>query len=319
MHFSQKKLIISLVALAALISLGGSCAKKDSMTIPQPENPQVENSETVSDDRLAVPSKIVVALEAQNGSGQDGTATLADVDGKVRVTIALTGAQPGAEPSHIHAGSCPTPGAVTYPLNPVSQGRSETDVAVSMADLLNQLPLAINVHKSADELGVYVACGDITREGDDDVSAPMPVPGFDTKETEVNDDDSATEDETSSDDNAAANTGTDDSSSTPGAAGSAGETTDAAAIKAFTIEGTNFAFSQKEIRVKKGDTVKVTLNVTDGFHDFVIDEFNAKTKQMNEGGTETIQFVADRVGTFEYYCSVGKHREMGMVGTLVVE
>jgi len=50
-----------------------------------------------------------------------------------------------------------------------------------------------------------------------------------------------------------------------------------------------------------------------------MNEFNARTKQIKAGETETIEFIADKVGSFEYYCSVGQHRQMGMVGTLVVE
>lgn len=90
-------------------------------------------------------------------------------------------------------------------------------------------------------------------------------------------------------------------------------------VKEFTVDGTDFSFSVKEMKVKKGDTVKVTFNNTKGFHDWVIDEFNAKTKQLKEGESETIEFVADQAGTYEYYCSVGKHRQNGMVGKLIVE
>jgi plastocyanin len=86
-----------------------------------------------------------------------------------------------------------------------------------------------------------------------------------------------------------------------------------------TVVGTNMVFDVKEIRVKKGDTVRVTFKNEEGFHDWVIDEFNAKTKQIGAGKEETVEFVADQTGTFEYYCSVGKHRENGMVGTLIVE
>jgi plastocyanin len=32
-----------------------------------------------------------------------------------------------------------------------------------------------------------------------------------------------------------------------------------------------------------------------------------------------IEFVANKKGKFEYYCSVGEHRAMGMKGNLVVE
>ena len=57
----------------------------------------------------------------------------------------------------------------------------------------------------------------------------------------------------------------------------------------------------------------------EGFHNFTVDEFNARTRQINAGETDTIQFTADKAGTFEYYCNVGNHREMGMVGKLIVE
>lgn len=89
-------------------------------------------------------------------------------------------------------------------------------------------------------------------------------------------------------------------------------------VKEFTVEGSSFAFAPKTMVVNKGDTVKITFTNKVGFHDFVIDEFNARTKQIKAGESEVITFVADRVGTFEYYCSVGTHRAQGMVGTLTV-
>lgn len=91
------------------------------------------------------------------------------------------------------------------------------------------------------------------------------------------------------------------------------------ATKEFTIEGSPFEFSVKEIQVKKGDTVKVTFVNKEGMHDWVVDEFNARTKQTQVGESDIVTFVADTAGTFEYYCSVGTHRQMGMVGKLVVE
>lgn len=85
------------------------------------------------------------------------------------------------------------------------------------------------------------------------------------------------------------------------------------------MEAKPFSFSQREIRVKKGDTVKIQLTNKEGFHDWVIDEFKARTKQLQAGQSETIEFIADKTGTFEYYCSVGQHRAQGMVGKLIVE
>ncbi len=90
--------------------------------------------------------------------------------------------------------------------------------------------------------------------------------------------------------------------------------------KVFTVESSNFTFDIKEIKVKKGDKVKIVLKNKEGLHDWVVDEFNGgKTKQLKAGEEDTIEFVADKVGTFEYYCSVMKHRQMGMVGKLIVE
>jgi len=97
------------------------------------------------------------------------------------------------------------------------------------------------------------------------------------------------------------------------------EGTPSATVKEFTVTGSNFSFDPKTITVKKGDTVKVTFKNQDGFHDFVIDEFNVATKQIQGGQEEVVEFVADQAGSFEYYCSVGQHRANGMFGTLVVE
>ncbi len=111
------------------------------------------------------PSEIVLNFTAQNNSGVSGTATLSEADGKVRVKLALSNGTLGAnlppEPAHVHVGACPSPGAVKYPLNSVIAGKSETVINVSWANLKAQLPLAINVHKSATDLGTYIACTDV--------------------------------------------------------------------------------------------------------------------------------------------------------------
>lgn len=98
-----------------------------------------------------------------------------------------------------------------------------------------------------------------------------------------------------------------------------GTTTPAASVKEFTVTGQNFSFTPKTLTVSKGDTVKVTFVNSDGFHDFRIDEFNVATNKLQTGGQQTVTFVADKTGSFEYYCSVGNHRAMGMKGTLVVQ
>ena len=87
---------------------------------------------------------------------------------------------------------------------------------------------------------------------------------------------------------------------------------------AISIEGGMFYFKPNEIRVKKGETVKITFTNKEGFHDFVLDEFNVKTNQIKAGESATIEFTPDEVGEFQFYCSVGDHQAKGMVGKLIV-
>ncbi len=90
-------------------------------------------------------------------------------------------------------------------------------------------------------------------------------------------------------------------------------------VKAITLTASNFKYDKSEIRVNKGDTIRLTLNNSEGSHDVKIDEFDVATKQIQAGSTDTVEFVADKTGSFEYYCSVGNHRQMGMRGTLIVK
>ncbi len=77
-------------------------------------------------------------------------------------------------PAHIHAGQCPGVGDVVAPLNDVTvvgneaQGAADSihvdyslsTVPLALADIL-AADHAINVHQSADDMGTYIACGNI--------------------------------------------------------------------------------------------------------------------------------------------------------------
>lgn len=89
--------------------------------------------------------------------------------------------------------------------------------------------------------------------------------------------------------------------------------------KTFNVTTQGFAFTTKEMRVKKGDKVTVNFESASGMHNWVVDEFNGRTQQVQPGTKTSTTFTADKTGTFEYYCSVGQHRSMGMVGKLIVE
>ena len=89
-------------------------------------------------------------------------------------------------------------------------------------------------------------------------------------------------------------------------------------VKEFTIASDHFSFVPNSMQVKKGDRVKITFSNPLGTHDLKIDEFNAATPKLSAGQSAVVEFIADKAGAFEYYCSVGNHRAMGMWGTLVV-
>lgn len=105
---------------------------------------------------------LTVDLSAQNISSESGTAVLTEIEGKVMVSLNLTGAPKGVvQPAHIHKGSCPKPGEVLYPLTSPVDGISETTVDTTFDMLKTEMPLAVNVHKSAAQSGVYVSCGNL--------------------------------------------------------------------------------------------------------------------------------------------------------------
>jgi len=101
-------------------------------------------------------------LVAQNNSGETGTATLYDGAKGLIVKLRMSGGGEVDQPAHIHKGTCdkldPKP---TYPLKMVHDGQSETTIENVTIAQLQKAPYAINVHKSAKEVPIYVSCGNI--------------------------------------------------------------------------------------------------------------------------------------------------------------
>jgi len=85
----------------------------------------------------------------------------------------------------------------------------------------------------------------------------------------------------------------------------------------FVNEQPKPQFSLKEIKVNKGDLVRIKITVTSGMHDFKISDYNVySATPLNQ---ETIvEFTADKTGEFVYYCTIPGHRQLGQWGTLKV-
>ncbi|HET9660944.1 MAG TPA: CHRD domain-containing protein [Thermomicrobiales bacterium] len=125
--------------------------------------------------RSMAQDEVVVPIAELNDSGVSGDASLTDNgDGTTTVDILVVGAT-GGHPAHIHSGTCTELGDVVYPLTDVNaRGESVTVIDVPLADLQTAGPYAINIHLSADEIGTYVACGEIPQTAaGDETTAPV--------------------------------------------------------------------------------------------------------------------------------------------------
>jgi len=103
-----------------------------------------------------------IQLETLNGSGVNGSVTLVDVgQGRTRVDVQVEPAGNPNMPAHIHPGTCvdliPQP---KYPLQNVVDGTSSTVVPASLGELVAG-DLAVNVHRSNEDLRTYTACADL--------------------------------------------------------------------------------------------------------------------------------------------------------------
>ena len=102
-----------------------------------------------------------IALQTLNDSGVTGTVSFSKVGDKTGVKVEV---DPGGNldmPAHIHPGTCdaltPQP---KFPLENVVDGVSSTVVPASIEELFSG-NLAVNIHKSNDDLRTYTACVDI--------------------------------------------------------------------------------------------------------------------------------------------------------------
>ena len=89
----------------------------------------------------------------------------------------------------------------------------------------------------------------------------------------------------------------------------------------MTVEGKEFSYTPSTFSVKPGQKIKVLFkNVGKMEHDFVVEELGVRTKVIESGEEDTVEFVAPATGgKLTYYCSVGSHRANGMEGTITVE
>lgn len=113
--------------------------------------------------------------------------------------------------------------------------------------------------------------------------------------------------------------------SSTAASSSASTTAPAAGTVLINVELSNpqgqFVITPNVITVQSGENV--VLNVTnEGTMQHALDVqlvgSASVTPYLNPGQNFTLKFTAPSAGNYTYYCPVDSHRELGMIGTLVV-
>lgn len=89
-------------------------------------------------------------------------------------------------------------------------------------------------------------------------------------------------------------------------------------VHEVSIKAFSFGFDPKTFTVKKGEKVRLRVTNTAGVHNFNIDELGVLASTP-AGKEAVIEFTPETSGSFTYYCSIDGHRELGMMGTIVVE
>jgi plastocyanin len=228
-------------------------------------------------------------------------------------------------PAHIHTGSCANLGDVVAPLNDVTLvagsdrvGVSQTKVDLSIKDMLES-PHAIMSHASAENIGTYIACADLT--GDD--SADQLVAALSEQNASgyagvafLRKDGGKTEVDLSL--TAPAAGFTPSGSPAPGetmapmsmAPASASPEGSAAAGQAVTIQ--DFKFSPDAITVPVGATVTWT-NADSTQHTVTADDGSFDSGPLDSGATFSQTFAT--AGTFTYHCNIHSN----MTATVTVQ
>jgi hypothetical protein len=114
----------------------------------------------VSSASAAAQQSVVVTIGPgrDEGSGT-GTATLTAQGSRTQVVLRVGATNPEML-AHIHADACPGVGAVVFPLSNVVNGTSTTVIDAQLATVLGQ-GRSINLHKSPQDAGLYVGCGNL--------------------------------------------------------------------------------------------------------------------------------------------------------------
>jgi cytochrome c oxidase subunit 2 len=99
-------------------------------------------------------------------------------------------------------------------------------------------------------------------------------------------------------------------------AGSSGDVP-AAPPRSFEMTASRFKFEPATLQVSEGELVRLTLRSTDTEHGLEIKKLKVKVAVPEGGDPVTVEFLADKAGTYEFkcseYCGSGHGRMKGRI------
>jgi plastocyanin len=200
----------------------------------------------------------------------------------------------------------PIAGAVGGATDAIPVALSGTTVASTLADLM-AAPFAINVHESAENIGNYIACGNIggAMVGTADLAfglAELNGSGYSGVATLHDNGDGTTAVSVYLTEVVSAAGGEEAAADTEAAPTEAAPTEEAAAAPAgaqIAVSIANFAYDPTPVNVAVGDTVTWTNNDTVP-HTVTANDGSFQSGTMQPGATFSFTFTG--AGTFDYHC-----------------
>ena len=87
--------------------------------------------------------------------------------------------------------------------------------------------------------------------------------------------------------------------------------------RALEMVASRFKFEPETLEVTEGERVRLTLHSIDTEHGFSVRKLNLKVAVPKTGEPVTVEFVADKAGTYEFkcseYCGSGHGRMKGRI------
>ena len=91
-------------------------------------------------------------------------------------------------------------------------------------------------------------------------------------------------------------------------------------VRTIEVTANEFGFTPSRIEVDQGRTVRLRLvNRGNLSHNVHLQGGGLKTRTVQGGASDTIEFTADEAGTVRFFCNVPGHQEAGMTGRLIVD